>query len=108
MGEVDALMKLYISEYDNTTETRERGWTVAAPKEPALVVQTPVAISGTSAQSAAFNQYTRFVMVHADVICSIRFGEDPTATIDDARMVADETRFFGVRPGDRIAVISNT
>jgi len=101
-------MKLYISEYDNTGETRERGWTIAAPKEPAVVVQTPVTISGTSAQSAAFQGNTRFVMVHTDAICSIRFGLDPTATIDDARMAADETRFFAVRPYDKVAVIANT
>jgi orotate phosphoribosyltransferase len=48
------------------------------------------------------------VRVHTDAICSIAYGANPTATINSFRMNANTTEYFGVNPGDKIAVISNT
>lgn len=70
--------------------------------------QTPVAISGASAQSAAFAATTNFIRVETDAICSIAYGGNPTATVNNFRMAADQVEYFGVNPGDKIAVISNT
>jgi hypothetical protein len=67
-----------------------------------------VAISGTSAQSSAFGSQTRAIRVHTDAICSILVGANPTATTSNARMAADQTEYFSVQPGEKIAVISNT
>lgn len=97
---------LYISEYD------AQAWdgvsnTLPAGREPAIATQT-VAIGGVSAQSAAFNAKTRFVRIHTDAICSVEFGANPTATAAKARMAANQTEFFGVNPGDKVAVITNT
>lgn len=96
---------LYISEYSQwAIEINNRSvWQV--PKEPALATQT-VAI-GTVASSNAFNAATRVVRVHADAICSIKFGADPMATTADARMAAGQTEYFGVNPSDKVSVVSN-
>lgn len=67
-----------------------------------------VTIGGASTQSQVFNERTKFVRLHCDAICSIKFGASPTATADDARMVANQTEFFGVTRGHRLAVITNT
>lgn len=74
---------------------------------PAITVQK-IAISGVSTQSAPFNSATKAVRLHCDAICSFKGGNDPTATTNDPRMAADQTEYFGVQPGDKIAVIANT
>jgi len=97
---------LYIQEYAKLASD-DMGKTIQVGLEPALASQT-VAIGGASAQSVAFNQRTEFVRVHTDVVCSVKFEANPTATTSDARMPAGATEFFGVRVGDKVAVISNT
>ena len=67
-----------------------------------------VAISGASVQSNAFSANTRVIRVHTDAICSIAIGANPTATADTTRMAANTTEFFDVRPGHKIAVITNS
>lgn len=99
---------LFISEYGEMGQIQSSKSDIAAPREPALVVQTPVAIGGGSVQSAVFGETTRFVRVHTDAICSVKFGASPTATTSDARMAANSTEYFGVVPGQRLAVIANT
>lgn len=78
-----------------------------AGMEPALVTQK-VAIGAGSVQSAAFNPRTTFVCINVDVPCSYLFGTDPTATANDMRMSADQTQYFGVIPGQKVAFITNT
>ena len=65
-------------------------------------------MSGTSAQSSAFNAATRFIRVHTDAICSILIGSNPTATTAKKRLAADQTEYFAVNSGDKIAAITNT
>jgi hypothetical protein len=83
------------------------GRVVPAPLMPPAVEQT-VAIGGSSAQSNAFGSSTFFVQIHADTICSIAFGSSPTATTSNQRLAANDTRFYAVAPGQKVAVISNT
>lgn len=101
------MAKAYISEYKEMAQIQSSKDRIAAPQEPANLVQTPVAI-GAEAKSTAFLETTRFVRIHVDAICSIKFGTAPTATVDDARMAAGATEYFGVRPGDKVSVITNT
>jgi len=75
--------------------------------EPSLAVQK-IAIGAGSVQSAAFNANTSFVSVNVDAACSIGFGANPTATAAMTRIPLDGTQFFGVNPGDKCAVITNT
>ncbi len=95
---------LYISEYADMPKLE--GQVIMAGNEPSVAQQT-VAIGGASAQSAAFSAKTKFVRVHPDSVCSLNFGLNPTATTSTPRLSAGGTEFFGVRPGDKVAVISN-
>lgn len=96
---------LYISEHAELVVFQGGGG--QALSEPPIVEQV-VAIAGASAQSSAFNAKCRFVRVHADAVCSILFGENPTALSTRKRMAANQTEVFRVAPGDKIAVISNS
>jgi hypothetical protein len=83
------------------------GTAIPAGMEPAVTVQK-LAIGAGSVQSAAFNPLTKFVCINVDAPCSIKFGANPTASAADARMPLDGTQYFGVIPGDKVAVITNT
>src|SRR5574343_1500902 len=96
---------LYISEYSQAGIAGPGMLPVA--NEPGVTTQT-VSIGGTTAQSSAFGATTRFVRIHTDAICSIAFGSNPTATTSKLRLAANQTEYFGVRPGDKVAVITNT
>jgi hypothetical protein len=76
-------------------------------QEPSVTTQT-IAIGGTSAQSAVFNDNTNYVRLHAAAVCSVAFGDNPTATATTARLNAGQTEYFGVVPGQRVAVITNS
>jgi hypothetical protein len=102
---------LFVTEYD------AQAWdavanTIPAGEEPYLAHQT-IAIGGTSTPvTNPFNPKTRFVRVHTDAICSIKFGVGtPVATASEPRMAANQTEFFGVDASlgtMKIAVITNT
>lgn len=96
---------LYIAEFAALSGTAN--FPVAGAFAPPIAEQT-VGISGSSAPSAAFNTNTKFVRIHTDAICSIKFGASPTAAATNMRMAANQTEYFGVVPGQKVAVITNT
>ncbi|WP_439602792.1 hypothetical protein [Devosia sp.] len=96
---------LYISEYSENGFRQLAGLPIAAM--PPAVEQTK-AIGGASVQSSAFGGQTRVVRLHTDVVCSITFGKDPTASATAMRLPADHTEYFAVQPGDKVAVIANS
>lgn len=100
------MAKLYVQEYAKAAGD-DMGKLVQAGQEPALASQT-VAIGGSSVQSVAFNTRTKFVCLSTDVICSVKFGTNPTAATSDRRLPADDTHYYGVQGGHKVAVISNT
>lgn len=97
---------VYLSEYPVGTGIGTFG-NVVAVHEPSQAEQT-VAITAGSVQSAAFNPNTFFVRVHTDAICSIKFGANPTAAATTKRLSANQTEYFIVSPGHKLAVITNT
>lgn len=100
------MSKLYISEYAAIPPI-----SAGSPKlvqEPSLVEQVPVVIGAGSLSSATFGANTHIVRLHTDVICSVAFGAAPTATANSKRLNANTTEYFAVRPGDSVAVITNT
>lgn len=101
------MASLYISEYEEMPHTSGSKIPVALEAE---ITNQKVTIAGASAQSAALNARTRFVRLHTDAICSVKFGTDPTAAATDKRMAANATEYFGVPMGAnyKIAVITNT
>jgi hypothetical protein len=105
------MTKLYITEYARMSQSSGPGNTVVqAPEEPPLAEQV-VDFSGGAAQSSAFNAKTRFVRLHTDSICSVKFGANPTATTSSARMAAGQTEHKGIS-GDgsaaKVSAITNT
>lgn len=97
---------LYITEYADIVSTVRGG--TAIPVDPPIAEQT-VAISGSSAQSAAFSTATKFIRIHTDAICSINCNAtNPIATAANGRFAANQTEFRGVTPGLKLAVITNS
>jgi len=59
----------------------------------------------TSTQSAAFQDTTRFVRISCDAEAFLDFGPNPTAaTTDGVNVQLDTPEFFGVQPGQKVAV----
>ena len=92
-----------------------RGWPIPVGQGPAVATQTNLS-DATSDPFAAFNTLTEFIMVKTDGIVSIRFGDaagsTPTAVVKgtngNLRLAADETIYFGVVPGQIMAIITDT
>jgi hypothetical protein len=100
---------LYITEYANTGRELKRN-VVQSAQEPRLNDQV-ITIGVGSTQSAALNPKTRLVRLHADAICSVDIGTNPTATAAKMRMAANQTEYISISDdiaGGKIAVIQNT
>lgn len=80
--------------------------TAQMPGQPAVTTQA-IALSGASALSAAFNAKTHAVLLTCDEGCSVVFGTGPTATTSDTLLQQGVPYYFGVAPGDKVAVIAN-
>ena len=96
---------LYIAEY-RTLGTSSRGTPQTPPNPP--VAEQKLAIGAGSVQSSAFSDGTVLVRLHCDAVCSVAFGSNPTATSSNMRLAANQTEFFAVEPGAKVAVIENT
>jgi len=78
-----------------------------SPQEPGITTQTAISTSATSAQSAAFDANTRFVAISspASQAVGVAFGSNPTADANSLRLPANGLYFFGVKPGEKVALI---
>lgn len=94
---------LYITEFKEVGNDVRRN-VLQCPQMPAMAEQT-VAIGAGALQSDLFQDVTRYVMIHADVVCHVAFGASPTATTANQRLAANETRVFGVPTNCRLSVI---
>jgi hypothetical protein len=104
------MAKLYVTEFGGIVQ--DAGFPIEVAKTNVIVDQTPVATGGSSAQSAAFNAGTRIVRLHLDanggVGASIAFGANPTAlTNANARLSPNQTEYFAVNAGDKVACIND-
>ena len=83
------------------------------PMQPPIASQG-VGNAGGSTQSAVFNAKTRFVRLHADTVCCVEFGTNPTAVAIGAtmttRLAAGQTEYHAVPLGGgyRVAAILST
>ena len=91
----------YVSEF---TQAGASGVQVA--RQPGTD-QSPITVSASSAQSAAFASTTVLIRVNCDVVVSFLIGTNPTATTSNARMAAGQTEYFQVIARQLIAFISN-
>jgi hypothetical protein len=94
------MAKAYVTEFIGVNE----GSPIAA--EGQYVEQTVTFT--TTTQSSAFGATTSLVRIHADAVCSIAFGKNPTATTSHMRLAAGQTEYFAVSAGDKVAFVTNT
>ena len=92
----------YVSEF---IQAGDAGVQVA--KQPGLD-QTAVAVSASSAQSAAFQPATKLIRINCDVVVSFLVGPNPTATANNARLPTGVVEYFQVNGSQqKIAFITN-
>ncbi len=92
----------YVSEF---IQAGDSGVQVA--KQPA-VDQTAIAVSASSAQSAAFQPSTKLIRINCDVVVSFVVGVNPTATANNARLPTGVVEYFQVNGSQmKIAFITN-
>jgi hypothetical protein len=85
---------LYVTEY-GTIAGLPATANGQVPLEPPLADYT-VSIPGLS---PAFQPTTRMVRLHCDTVCSVLFGQAPSATTSNGRMATNQTEFRGVPEG---------
>lgn len=100
------MARLYVTEFGAFTV--DAGGLVQIAKTNVVIDQTPIAIGAGSLQSSAFSAGSRYVRVHSDAICSIAFGSNPVATVNNMRLATNQTEYFAINAGDSLAVIVNT
>ena len=96
------MAKLYITEFSALPIDLNLA-TPQLAKLPGLADQ--VVTYSSSTQSAAFSGSTRFIRIHTDSDCHIQVSINPTASSGNAKLIAGQTEYFGVSPGDKLAVI---
>jgi hypothetical protein len=72
---------------------------------PSAYTDQNVSASGSSTQSAAFGDATRFIRVSSDLAIGVELGVNPTATAASFRIAANESVVFEVQGGHKLAVI---
>lgn len=98
---------LYIREFSSMAKVKGSNADLAAPQEPAVADQT-VTVSGSHAESNAFNDDTRFIAITCDGIFSYQIAVSPVATTSMLRVPAGNIIYLGVKPGMKISAITNT
>ncbi len=96
----------YITEYQSAGRMAGSNVPVAAGRP---ITNNNIAILASSVQSNPFNANTRMIRVHNDSTQAVfvLLGANPTAvTGTDARMAANQTEYYQVIPGDKMAVIT--
>ena len=88
------------------------GYTGQMAQTPAIAYQV-LTTSASSVQSNPFNAATRSIRVHTDTVASIDIRTNPVAVVSGSagatmRMGPNQTEYFGVNPGDKLAAITDT
>lgn len=102
------MTKLYITEFSGMQTAAGVGHdqeSAPVAKLPALAAQS-ITPDAASQQSAAVNAACTLVRLKALVACHVTVGANPTATTADMPLAVGDTEYFGITPGDKIAVIA--
>jgi hypothetical protein len=97
------MAKLYVTEFQFLENANDIGGVPQAARLPGTT--NVVTFTTSSVQSAVFGANTRFVRVVSDVAACLAYGSNPTATTSGLRLAAESPEYFGVTPGQRLAVI---
>ena len=92
---------LFVTEYARLA-IESQGIPVLVGLEPS---KTQTVAVGAGSLQATLGLGTKFVRLHTDAICHVKFGTNPTASATEMRMAANQTEFFGVKGGELVAVI---
>jgi hypothetical protein len=98
------MTKLFITEFANMQSAESLQGSPQAALLPTLGTQV-INLGGASVQSTPMQARTRLVRVHAQAACHVIAGENPTATTSSMRLAEGQTEYFGITPGQRLAVI---
>lgn len=101
---------LYITEFAGAGRPQSADGYMGAPlsTQSQLSFDQIVAITGSSTPSAPFQATTILIRLHCDAICSVKVGgTSPVATSSMCRMAANQTEYFAVKGGEKVAVITN-
>lgn len=91
---------LYLTEFKDLPPV-----TFQAAPMPANANQVVTFTTG-SVQSSAFTYRTILIRVQCDAVCHVNIGgSSPTATTISMRLAQDQTEYFTVHQGDKLAVI---
>jgi len=97
------MAKLYVTEFQFLENANDIGGVPQAARLPGTT--NVVTFTTSSVQSAVFGANTRFVRVASDGPACLAYGTNPTATTSGMFLSANATEYFGVTPGQRLAVI---
>lgn len=81
----------------------------SAPIAQLPVVAEQAITFTTHTESSAFNPATRYVRLHTDTVCFVKFGTAPTAiTATNLRLAANQTEYFAVPANQsyKVSVVS--
>jgi hypothetical protein len=102
---------LYITEFASIAASLS-GFGGIPVTMPPVVEQGTLTVGGTVAVSGSFGGSTRLVRLMSDVVCSVAWSApnaaNPAPTTGNMRLAANVEYFYGVTPGMKVAVISNT
>jgi hypothetical protein len=97
---------IYVTEFTSMGSALNGAAQVA--QRPGLAKQSMAITGASTTLPTPFTKQTRFIRVHTDAICSIAIGSAAVAVTTADRMPADCIEYYGVQPGDNLAVIANT
>jgi len=97
------MAKLFITEFQFLENANDIGGVPQAARLPGTT--QVVTYTTASVQSNAFAATTRFVRLASDAPCCLAYGSNPTATTSGMRLPSEAVEYFGVTPGDKLAVI---
>ena len=97
------MAKLFITEFQYLENANDIGGVPQAARLPGTT--QVVTYTTSSVQSTAFGVNTRFVRLASDAPCCLAYGSNPTATTSGMRLPSEAVEYFGVQPGQKLAVI---
>jgi hypothetical protein len=98
-------VKIFISEFSRII-LDHGNFAVPIPLTPSVAEQS-IEIEMVSKTSEPFKPQTRFILVHTEAACSIAFGLTPEADQRFHKLGPGETRYYGINPGDCLAVVGH-
>lgn len=100
------MAKLHIREYREAGAGGEhRNVGIPVGREKGAFSQATIEIGAASLPSEAFASTTRLIRVHVKAACYVEVGASPVATDGSMPMAANQTEYWSVEPGDKLAVL---